>query len=61
MEDLKHRLQTSHEKDLAKLQAKITRLESARDESVREKGETAKELSSLKAEVRAYICTSLQS
>ncbi|ORY84163.1 hypothetical protein BCR35DRAFT_303248 [Leucosporidium creatinivorum] len=52
MDDLKHRLQIQHEKETAKLVVKITRLEAARDESVREKGETAKELLSLKAEVR---------
>lgn len=52
MDDLKHRLQIQHEKETAKLLTKITRLEAARDESVREKGETAKELLSLKAEVR---------
>lgn len=53
MEDFKHRMEVQHEKEVTKLQAKITKLQAARDDSAREKGETAKELLSLKAEVRA--------
>lgn len=54
MDDQKHRLQAQHEKDIAKLQAKVTRLEASRDEAVRDKSETAKEILSLKAEIREH-------
>lgn len=52
MEDQRHRLQAQHEKEIAKLQAKLTRLEASRDEAVRDKSDTAKEILSLKAEIR---------
>ena len=58
MDDFKNRLQLQHEKDLAKLLAKITRLEASRDELVREKGETSKEMLGLKAEVRESMSDS---
>lgn len=52
LEDLRHRLQSQHEKDLAKLQTKVMRLESAKDEATRDKGELTKELAALKVEIR---------
>ncbi|GAA5863019.1 hypothetical protein JCM8547_003653 [Rhodosporidiobolus lusitaniae] len=52
LEDLRHRLSQQHEKDLAKLQAKIGRLETAREESAKEKAEQANELSTVKSENR---------
>lgn len=52
---MKNRLQLQNEKDLAKLQAKIARLEASKDELLREKGETSKEMLGLKAEVRESL------
>ncbi|CEQ42481.1 SPOSA6832_04296, partial [Sporobolomyces salmonicolor] len=52
LEDLRHRLITSHEKDVAKLQGKISRLEASRDELVKEKNESSKEVHGLKSEIR---------
>ncbi|GAA5999775.1 hypothetical protein JCM10207_005904 [Rhodosporidiobolus poonsookiae] len=52
LEDQRHRLTTAHEKEVAKLLAKVARLEVARDELGREKGEQGKEVSGLKSEIR---------
>ncbi|GAA5875388.1 hypothetical protein JCM1840_003145 [Sporobolomyces johnsonii] len=52
LEDLRHRLTTSHEKDVAKLQGKISRLEASRDELVKDKNESSKEAQGLKSEIR---------
>ncbi|KAI5481783.1 hypothetical protein MNV49_000060 [Pseudohyphozyma bogoriensis] len=53
MEDLKARLQASHEKELARVQAKLAKTESARLEAVKEKGEAKNEVTSLRAELRS--------
>lgn len=52
MDDLKHKLQTSHEKDLAKLTAKLARSELARTELVSQQSASKAEVTSLKHEVR---------
>lgn len=52
LEEYKQRMQAQHDKEVAKLQSKIARLESAREESHAHKAEAAKELASLKAEIR---------
>ncbi|GAA6039480.1 hypothetical protein JCM8097_009572 [Rhodosporidiobolus ruineniae] len=52
LDDQRHRLAAQHEKDLAKLQAKVTRLEGAREELGKEKTELGKELIALKSENR---------
>ncbi|KAK4047143.1 hypothetical protein OIV83_005595 [Microbotryomycetes sp. JL201] len=52
MEEYKQRIQAQHEKDLAKLQAKITKLELVREEAHSSKADTAREMASLKTEVR---------
>ncbi|BGP16700.1 hypothetical protein JCM10213_009117 [Rhodosporidiobolus nylandii] len=52
LDDLRHRLQSAHEKELGKLQAKLERSEKAREEAVKEKSEGAKEASGLKSEIR---------
>lgn len=53
MEDLRHRLTTQHEKDLNKLQTKLSKVEIARDELVKERNDVRNELGVLKVEVRA--------
>lgn len=53
MEDLKHRLTTQHEKDLKKLQSKLSKVEIARDELVKERNDVRNEVGVLKIEARA--------
>lgn len=57
MEDMKHRLQTQHDKDLDKLQSKIARLELSRDEAVKDKSENTNEILGLKAVIRTWAQT----
>ncbi|GJN90948.1 hypothetical protein Rhopal_003962-T1 [Rhodotorula paludigena] len=52
LEDLRARLTASHEKDLAKLRAKVDKLEEARTEWRKERDEGAKERETLKSENR---------
>ncbi|KAM0791572.1 hypothetical protein ACM66B_006018 [Microbotryomycetes sp. NB124-2] len=52
MDEYKQRIQAQHDKDVAKLQAKINKLELAREEAHSSKADTARELASLKTEVR---------
>ncbi|GAA6060097.1 hypothetical protein JCM10212_003505 [Sporobolomyces blumeae] len=52
LEELKSRLTIQHEKELAKLQAKVSRLETSRDELVKDKAESGREVASLKSEIR---------
>ena len=53
MEDLRHRLTTQHEKDLKKLQSKLSKVEIARDELVKERNDVRNEVGILKIEARA--------
>ncbi|KDE04879.1 hypothetical protein MVLG_04738 [Microbotryum lychnidis-dioicae p1A1 Lamole] len=53
MDELKARISNQHEKELAKLQGKISRLEASREEGVKERQEMSKELLSLKSELRS--------
>ncbi|SCZ88455.1 BZ3500_MvSof-1268-A1-R1_Chr2-1g04421 [Microbotryum saponariae] len=53
MDELKTRISNQHEKELAKLQGKISRLEASREEGVKERQEMSKELLSLKSELRS--------
>lgn len=46
------RLNQTHEKELAKLQAKLAKYESSREELVKEKNESSKEVAGLKSEIR---------
>jgi len=52
LEELKLRLQGIHEKEIAKLLTKIAKLETSREESVKEKIESGKEVLGLKSEIR---------
>ncbi|GAA5908168.1 hypothetical protein JCM6882_005962 [Rhodosporidiobolus microsporus] len=53
LEDLRARLAAQHEKDLAKLQSKLARVEQVREEAGKEKGELGKEVAALKGEIRS--------
>ncbi|SCV72036.1 BQ2448_4730 [Microbotryum intermedium] len=53
MDELKARLSNQHEKELVKLQSKITRLETSREEGVKERQEMSKELLGLKSDLRS--------
>ena len=52
MDDLKHKLQSSHEKELSKLSAKLARSELARTELATQQAASKAEVTSLKHEVR---------
>lgn len=52
LEELRTRLAISHEKDLTKLHAKITKLESSREETVKDKNDVKSEVAQLKIEIR---------
>ncbi|GAA5820775.1 hypothetical protein JCM11251_003154 [Rhodosporidiobolus azoricus] len=53
LEDLRSRLTAQYERDVAKLQGKLTKVEQAREEAGKEKGELGKEVASLKSEIRS--------
>lgn len=53
MEDMRHRLTTQHEKDLRKVQSKLTKLELARDELVKDRNDIRNEVGVLKVEIRS--------
>ncbi|GAA5828975.1 hypothetical protein JCM5353_005188 [Sporobolomyces roseus] len=52
LEELKVRMTGIHEKEVAKLVSKINKLETSREESVKEKNESGKEMVGLKSEIR---------
>ncbi|GAA5967646.1 hypothetical protein JCM11641_005722 [Rhodosporidiobolus odoratus] len=52
LEDLRHRLTASHEKEVTKLKAKLERADKAREEAAKDKIESTKEVSGLKSEIR---------
>jgi chromosome segregation ATPase len=59
MEELKNRLNVQHEKELARVQAKLVKLESTREELVKDKNEGNKELAGLKSEIRELLLSLL--
>ncbi|GAA5947937.1 hypothetical protein JCM3765_007037 [Sporobolomyces pararoseus] len=52
LEELKIRMNQQHDKELSKLQAKLAKYESSREELMKEKNENNKEVASLKNEIR---------
>jgi peptidoglycan hydrolase CwlO-like protein len=58
LEDLKTRLTQQHEKELSKLQSKLAKYESGREELVKEKNESNKEVAGLKSEIRELLLLS---
>jgi len=51
---LKSRLTQQHEKELSKLQTKLAKYENGREELIKEKNESNKEVAGLKSEIREF-------
>ena len=55
LEELKVRMQGIHEKEISKLLTEVTKLETGREESLRDKNEFGKEIIGLKSEIRQLL------